>query len=84
MRRIALLLFASLTFISCTEDVEEEVNKDLECFELMKTVGNAAHAYSENPTPVYCKLYKEALQAAIQAQCNASTLTEQLAQLQCD
>ena len=77
-----LLAAASLAFVNCSSD--DDKGSAIDCVTHGNRVADAAMAYSSNSTTENCIAYKDALQAAIDAGCMATTYQTILDNLDCN
>jgi len=75
MKKLTFILLAvagSMAFVNCSSDDDEKVVA-VDCYELAQDVMDAASAYTADNTDANCIAYKNALQAAIDAECAGSS-----------
>lgn len=75
MKKLTFILLAvagSMAFVNCSSD--DDKGTAIDCYELAQDVMDAASAYTSNNTDANCIAYKNALQAAINAECAGSSV----------
>lgn len=61
----------SMAFVNCSSD--DDKGSAVDCYELAQDVMDAGSAYTADNTDANCIAYKNALQAAIDAECPGSS-----------
>lgn len=85
MKKLTFILLAvagSLAFINCSGD--DDKGSAIDCASHANRIGDAAVDYSNDPTTANCNAYRDALQDAIDDNCQASTYQTILDNLDCN
>ncbi len=79
---ILLTVASSLAFVNCSSD--DDKGTVMDCYQHGNKVADAGIAYSQNATDANCIAYRDALKAAINDGCMATTYQSWLDELPCN